>query len=310
MTLAPQLLVHLRQVGERVDTGVRGKDVDAAELVGHAGRHRLDRTAVGDVAPAIARPSPQLRRGLCRRAASSRSTTTTRAPSAGEDRRDATPDAARRAGDDGDLFGESLAWAPEYTRAPDDAALSRERREVRLQPRARVDRNRAGRRGVRGRVRRRLLGLLPFAGGLQPGVLCGGRDRTSGRSWARSRRGRAAGRRGRGDDPRRRDHDARRRHVRRVQPRRRPVRVVGRRDSADVYPDRGRFRALRRAHAPADAATDRLPRGTARGRRGQREPARPLRRESRLPRATRGCDDDPPRRARRAQGSTSATARR
>ena len=112
-------------------------------------------------------------------------------------------------------------------------------------------------------------------------------------------RRREGGRRCRGDDPRRPDHDPGRRHLRRVQRRRRPVRVVERRDGCRRLSDRGRLCALRRAHEPADAPADRLPRRATRRGRGERQPAGPLRRQSRLPRATRRGDDDAAGRPRR-----------
>ena len=123
-------------------------------------RHGLDGSPVGDVgrdrdasAPASGAPSPSTLRARrrCRRSRRARPR-----------RRGRTRYRARSlraAGHDCDLIGESLHGAPrsdaKYNRAP-HAALPRERREVRLQPGARVDRHGGAGRALRGRVGRGL----------------------------------------------------------------------------------------------------------------------------------------------------------
>ena len=83
----------------RVDAGVLREDVDAAELLGRGGRHRLHVLALGDVGRARHRALADLARGR-RRGRRRPGRRRARARPRGRTPRRCTPDAARCAGDD------------------------------------------------------------------------------------------------------------------------------------------------------------------------------------------------------------------
>ena len=116
-----------RELGVRIDAGVRREDVDAAEGRERRGRQRLDRGAIGDVGrDGDARPPPQLG-GRALGGDPSMSAMHDARALRGEHRGDAAADAACRAGDDGDLIGEWLHAAGDYSPRPMQRFLARMR---------------------------------------------------------------------------------------------------------------------------------------------------------------------------------------
>ena len=231
----PQRVVDRVDGGARVDARIGRQNVDSPVLGDDAGRHRLDRGPIGDVGGDCERLSP-IRPERCGRRLGERAVDVgdhDTGPLDGEHRGDPATDSLRAARHDCDLMGESLHGAPRSTRniiGRRSAALLGQRREVRLQPRSRVDRHGGGRRALRGRIGRGLVGVLPRSLRLHARAPRRGGGAQMGRRRAHHRRRCETGRSSRGHDPRPRRHDPRGRRLRRLH-RDRPVRVVGRRDS-------------------------------------------------------------------------------
>ena len=238
------------ELGARIDAGVGGEDVDAAVRARAtcAASASTDARSVTSVSTPSAERSAAAQVG-CRRLRRVRVDICEHDARARrrEHRRDAEPDSARAAGDDGDLIGELLhrrSWAEDaadYTRGR-DAALLRARRQVRLQRRPRADRDGRAGRALRGRVRRGVRQLFASPVGLHARGVCRGRAAQVGRDRADRRRRRRGGRRGRRDDPLGRGHDAGRRRLRQLH-RRGSARVVGRRERLRGLSGAGRHRS-------------------------------------------------------------------
>ena len=223
-------------VGARVDARIGRQNVDSPVLGDDAGRHRLDRSPIGDVGGDCDVSRPSVRNAVAVDSASAPSTSaiTTRAPLGSEHRGDPATDSLRAARHDCDLIGESLHGAPpldaKYNRPPQcSASWPATRSTLTAQITRRSARCEAGR-ALRGRVRRGLVGLLPRSLRLHARAPRGGGGAQMGRRRARS----PSPVRDAGEQSRSRStpssHDPRRRRLRRLH-RDRPFRVVGRRDS-------------------------------------------------------------------------------